>query len=161
MIKNHKIISLLTFIFIYFFTTFFFTSKIYASSNNSYFVSLRSSKTNVRSGPSTIYPVKFTYKLRSIPLTVINEYDNWNEIRDYDGQTGWISKNLLSKNRTLMVRTTKENVAMHSKQNDKSRIIYKLENNVIGNFVKCLDDWCKIEINDKLGWVKKKFLYGY
>ncbi len=141
--------------------TLFFISELYANSQKSYFVSLRSSKTNVRSGPSTIYPVKFTYKLRSIPLTVINEYDNWNEIRDYEGQTGWISKNLLSKNRTLMIRTNKKNISMHSKQNEKSRIIYKLENNVIGNFIKCSKEWCKIEINDKLGWVKKRFIYGY
>ena len=159
MIKNHKII--LFYIFISCFLTLFFISELYANSQKSYFVSLRSSKTNVRSGPSTIYPVKFTYKLRSIPLTVINEYDNWNEIRDYEGQTGWISKNLLSKNRTLMIRTNKKNISMHSKQNEKSRIIYKLENNVIGNFVKCSKEWCKIEIDDKLGWVKKRFIYGY
>ena len=159
MIKNHKII--ISYIFIYSFLAIFSINELYAKSQKSYFVSLRSSKTNVRSGPSTIYPVKFTYKLRSIPLTVINEYDNWNEVRDYEGQTGWISKNLLSKNRTLMIRTNKKNISMHSKQNEKSRIIYKLENNVIGNFVKCSKEWCKIEIDDKLGWVKKRFIYGY
>jgi SH3-like domain-containing protein len=107
-----------------------------------YFASLRANETNVRSGPGQNYPIKFTFKLRGIPVRVISEYDNWNEIEDYEGQSGWVTQSLLTKKRTLMVRTSKSFVNMHGKPNEKSRIIYRLENNVIGDYLKCEDDWC-------------------
>ncbi len=125
-----------------------------------YFASLRAAETNVRAGPGQNYPIKFTFKLRGLPVRVINEYDNWNEIEDFDGQTGWVTQSLLTKKRTLMVRTTKTFINMHSKNNEKSRIIFRLENNVIGDYLKCLDDWCGIKVNNKKGWVPKGELFG-
>ncbi len=125
-----------------------------------YFASLRAAQTNVRSGPGQSYPIKFTYKLRGIPVRVVREYDNWNEIEDYDGQTGWVTQSLLTKKRTLMVRTTKSFINMHSKDNHKSRIIYHLENNVIGDYINCSDNWCAVKINNKKGWVQKEELWG-
>lgn len=125
-----------------------------------YFASLRSSETNVRSGPGVNYQVKFTYKLRKIPVRVISEYDNWNEIEDYEGQTGWISQSLITKKKTLMVRTKKDFVNMHAKANGKSEIIYRLENNVIGDYIKCKKDWCALKVKGKKGWVKKSYIWG-
>ncbi len=125
-----------------------------------YFASLRAAETNVRAGPGQNYPIKFTFKLRGLPVRVINEYDNWNEIEDFEGQTGWVTQSLLTKKRTLMVRTTKTFINMHSKNNEKSRIIFRLENNVIGDYLKCLDDWCGIKVNNKKGWVPKGELFG-
>jgi SH3-like domain-containing protein len=147
------------------FLTFFFltTTPAHASraiTEVNYFASLRAAETNVRAGPGQNYPIKFTFKLRGLPVRVINEYDNWNEIEDYDGQTGWVTQSLLTKKRTLMVRTTKTFINMHSKNNEKSRIIFRLENNVIGDYLKCLDDWCGIKVNNKKGWVPKAELFG-
>lgn len=125
-----------------------------------YFASLRSSETNVRSGPGQNYPVKFTFKIKAIPVKVISEYDNWNEIRDYQGQTGWVSQNLLTKKRTLMVRITDPAINMYSKETAKSKIVYKLENNVIGDYLGCNNNWCEIKINGKKGWVERVNLWG-
>lgn len=125
-----------------------------------YFASLRAAETNVRSGPGPNYPIKFTFKLKAIPIRVINEYDNWSEIEDFDGQTGWVSQSLVTKKRTVMVRTSKSFINMHSKNNEKSRILYHLENNVIGDYIKCSENWCAIKVNNKKGWVQKSELYG-
>jgi SH3-like domain-containing protein len=125
-----------------------------------YFASLRSAETNVRAGPGQNYPIKFTFKLRGLPVRVINEYDNWNEIEDYEGQSGWVTQSLLTKKRTLMIRTEKTFINMHSKNNQKSRIIFRLENNVIGDYLKCVEDWCGIKIKNKKGWVEKEELFG-
>jgi SH3-like domain-containing protein len=125
-----------------------------------YFSSLRASETNIRSGPGQNYPIKFTFKMRGIPVRVINEYDNWNEIEDYEGQTGWVSQSLLTKKRTLLIRTSKSFINMHRKNNEKSRIIFRLEKNVIGDYLKCLKDWCAIKVNGKKGWVQKSEIFG-
>ena len=125
-----------------------------------YFASLRASETNVRAGPGQHYPIKFTFKARNLPVRVISEYDNWNEIEDYEGQAGWVSQSLLTKKRHLLVRTTQETIDMHSKSNEKSRIIFRLKNNVIGEYLGCEQKWCSIKIEEKKGWVPKSAVFG-
>ena len=146
-----------------FLALFFFASHAQASraiTEVNYFASLRAADTNVRAGPGQNYPIKFTFKLRGLPVRVINEYDNWNEIEDYEGQTGWVTQSLLTKKRTLLVQTKKSFVNMHSKNSEKSRIIFRLENNVVGDYLKCSDDWCGIKVNGKKGWVPKDEIFG-
>lgn len=125
-----------------------------------YYSSFRSAETNVRAGPGQNYPVKFTYKLKGIPVRVISEYDNWNEIEDYEGHTGWVSQSLLTKKRTLMVLTNSDFIKMHSKPNEKSRVFFYLEDYVIGDYLGCKNDWCNIKINGKKGWVKREEVFG-
>lgn len=125
-----------------------------------YFSSLRANETNVRSGPGQNYPIKFTYKVKGVPVRVISEYDNWNEIEDYDGHTGWVTQSLLTKKRTLMVYSKKPTVEMRRKKGLEAHLIYRLENFVIGEYVKCEDDWCIIKINGKKGWVEKADIFG-
>jgi SH3-like domain-containing protein len=150
--------------FVFSLSIFFLFSQLAFSAQKiqevNYFASLRAEETNVRSGPGQNYPIKFTFKLRGIPVRVISEYDNWNEIHDYEGQSGWVTQSLLTKKRTLMVKTSKSFINMHSKNNEKSRIIFRLENNVIGDYLKCVEDWCGIKITGKKGWVKDVDLFG-
>ncbi len=125
-----------------------------------YFSSLRSSETNVRAGPGTHYPIKFTFKARGIPVHVVSEFDNWSEIEDYEGQTGWISKSLLTKNRTLMVQTAQNFINLYSKRSEKSRILYRLKNHVVGKYLGCEELWCMLEVEGKRGWVNRGLVYG-
>lgn len=149
----------LTFCFCLIFSQLSFSSQTIQKTD--YFASLRSLETNVRAGPGQNYPVKFSYKIKGIPVRVINEYDNWNEIEDYEKQTGWVSQSLLTKKRTVMVQTEKSFINMHNKNSEKSRIVYRLENNVIGDYLKCLNNWCGIKINGKKGWVEKAEIFGW
>ena len=68
-----------------------------------YFASFRSNETNVRSGPGVSYPVKFTFTRKGLPVQVISEYDNWSEVKDFDGETGWVSSSLIVVNSGLPI----------------------------------------------------------
>ncbi len=125
-----------------------------------YYASFRSTETNVRAGPGQNYPIKFTYKLKGIPVRVISEYDNWNEIEDFEKQGGWVSQSLLTKKRTVLVRTKQQFIDLHNKPAEKSRVLLHLENNVVGDYLGCNENWCNIKINGKKGWVKKNSIYG-
>ena len=140
-LKNKILRFILVFIFL-FETESFATEKIIETN---YFASLRSGETNIRSGPGQNYPIKFTFKIKAIPMKVISEYDNWNEV---------------TKKRTLMVRISEPSVNMYNKSSAKSKIIFKLENNVIGDYLGCSNNWCQIKINGKKGWVEKSHLWG-
>jgi SH3-like domain-containing protein len=126
-----------------------------------YFASLRASETNVRSGPGHQYPVKFAFQNKNIPVLVVSEYDNWLEIQDYQNEKGWVSQSLITKKRHLMVINATQNVAMYKKNNHNSKILFMLENFVIGEYQKCQETMCLISINNKEGWVKKENLYGF
>ena len=142
---------------------FFLTSSAFAAQKIqevNYYASFRAAETNVRAGPGQNYPIKFTYKIKGVPVRVISEYDNWNEVEDYEKQTGWISQSLLTKKRTAMIQTTHDFINMHAKPSEKSRILFHLENFVIADFLGCQEDWCNVKIQGKKGWVKKSEIYG-
>lgn len=149
------------FLFVGLFLVCFDANAMRKIEEKDYFASIRASKANVRSGPGKHYPVKFTFHVRGIPVRVISEYDNWNEVKDHEGHTGWISKALLTKRRTLMVITSSNgNVSLHNKNSDKSRVLYYLKNFVIGDYLECEGDWCRMKVEGKKGWVRKQYLYG-
>jgi len=141
----------------------FFTAPSYAFDKpieKNYFASLRSNETNVRAGPGSQYPIKFTFKLRGLPVKVISEYDNWNEIKDYEGDTGWVSQNLTTKKRTVLVKTNKSFVNLYAKPSEKSKVVLRLENYVAGDFIKCGLEYCGIKVVGKKGWISKKEIWG-
>ena len=150
------------------FSTFFmvfyiFSQDVFATQQIQevdYFASLRSNETNIRSGPGSNYPIKFTFKLRNLPVRIVSEYDNWCEIEDYEGSRGWVAQNLITKKRHLMTFSKKNVIDIYAKKNETSKIIFHLENYVIGEYLKCEDTWCSLKINDKKGWVLASDLYG-
>ena len=106
-----------------FFVTFFafllFSQNIFATQQIqevNYYASLRSNETNIRSGPGSNYPVKFTFKLRNLPVKIVSEYDNWYEIEDHEKSRGWVAQNLITKKRHLMTFSKKNIVDMHTKK---------------------------------------------
>jgi len=156
MIKNPLFLT-------FFIITFIFSQNIFATQQIqevNYFASLRSNETNIRSGPGANYPVKFTFKLRNLPVKVISEYDNWYEIEDYEGGRGWVAQNLITKKRYLITFSKKNIIDMHAKKDENSKIIFHLENFVIGEYLKCENLWCALKIDDEKGWVLSSDLFG-
>lgn len=139
---------------------FLFSFNCYSAvSNNVFFVSLRSNEVNLRSGPGNEYPIKFVYQIKNIPLKVLGEYENWYRVQDKDGDEGWLNKNLTTKRRTLIVINGTQ--LMYKKNNTKSNPIFRLEENVIVKMDKCNNHWCKVEANNRTGWLESKNVWGY
>ena len=152
-----------TFFLTFFITLFIFSQEVLATQQIqevNYFASLRSNETNIRSGPGANYPIKFTFKLRNLPVRIVSEYDNWCEIEDYEGSRGWVAQNLITKKRHLMTYSKKNIIDIHAKKNENSKVIFHLENYVIGEYLKCEGAWCAMRINDEKGWVLSSDLYG-
>ena len=102
--------------FITFFAILLFSQNVFATQQIQevhYFASLRSNETNIRSGPGSNYPIKFTFKLRNLPVRIVSEYDNWCEIEDYENSRGWVAQNLITKKRHLMTFSKKNIVDLH------------------------------------------------
>ncbi len=123
------------------------------------YVSLKSDDANIRVGPSKNYPIEIKYIKKNYPLKVLDEYEEWRKVEDFNRNIGWIHKSLISGIRTGIVL---------SNDNKNISILNTLDGNVIGeigngNIVfleKCKIDWCLVSLDDYEGWMDKNYIWG-
>src|SRR5690606_22848730 len=58
---------------------------------------------NVRVGPGTRYEIAWVYVKEGQPVEIIQEFDTWRKIRDFEGDEGWVHQNLLSGRRAGLI----------------------------------------------------------
>jgi SH3-like domain-containing protein len=146
------------YIFLISFFLIIFNLENLLASESKKFLSLKNNEANVRIGPSKKYPIKFTYKKKYLPLEVLDEFENWREIKDFENNSGWMHVSLLSKKKTAI--NINDYSLLYKKPTIYSKPIAKLE---IGRLVlvkKCKKKWCKISTGDFNGWIFKNFLWG-
>lgn len=120
--------------------------------------SLKNNKVNVRLGPSKNYPIKFIYKNKYLPVSVIDEHYNWRKIKDYENDAGWVHISQLSRTKTTI--TIRKNGVIFSSPTIYSKPIARLEIHNILIIKKCNEYWCKVKNPKTIGWIKKKYLWG-
>ncbi|TWG66008.1 SH3-like domain-containing protein [Aminobacter sp. J15] len=128
------------------------------------FVSLKSSKVNLRIGPGLNYPVEWMYTKAGIPMEIIQEFDNWRRVRDADGAEGWINQSLLSGRRTAIAapwqRGKEAEILLRSDRDTNARIVARLEPGVIGTIKECDGQWCEMEVAGHRGWISQTQIWG-
>lgn len=122
------------------------------------FASIKSGKANLRVGPGENYPIIWVYKRSGLPVEIIEEHQLWRKVRDPEGDEGWMLKNLLTGNRTVVV--TAEKIALRRKPESTAPTICYASRNVILHVEECLKEWCMVSRDNKQGWADKKSLWG-
>jgi len=122
------------------------------------FVSLRAPKVNMRTGPGIGYPIDWVYTRAKLPLEVIDEYDTWRQVRDWEGSTGWIHQSMLSNRRTVMILDRQRPLRRRPKLG--TPVVALVEANVIGRAERCEGDWCQIKVEGIEGWLRRDEVFG-
>lgn len=128
------------------------------------FVSLKRDVVYMRRGPGSDHAIEWQYVRRHLPVEVINEYDLWREVRDPDGTEGWISANMLSGERYVLViapkgaKTARE--PLRARPDTKAKVIAVAETGVVAELKHCPDDWCEISAGGRSGWIPRGLLWG-
>jgi SH3-like domain-containing protein len=124
------------------------------------FVTLRSDKVNVRSGPGARYPVEWVFERRGLPVEVVAEYELWRKVRDFQGTEGWVHQNLLSSRRGVVV--TERIRALRAEAREDAAAVAQLEPDVIGQLLNCRagSGWCRVEVEGYRGWLKRQEFWG-
>ena len=122
------------------------------------FVSIKSSKVNVRRGPSSSYQIDWVYTRMGVPLKVTAEYQNWRRVEDFQGEGGWIHSRLLSGKRFIIILDSR--VILKRRPNKKSPPVAIVEKGVIGRLVSTAGDWCEISVSGHSGWVMTESVWG-
>ncbi len=124
------------------------------------YVSLRSDKVFVRTGPAQRYPIKWVFQRAGLPVEIIQEFDTWRKIRDIDGEEGWIHQSLLSGKRHVVIKQSKDVIILRRDPLADARPVVALEPKVVANLKQCVDVWCELKIDGYEGWAERKMLWG-
>jgi SH3-like domain-containing protein len=126
------------------------------------FVSLKSDRVNVRSGPNKDQDVRWVYTQAGMPVEITAEFENWRRIRDWEGAEGWVYHSLLSGKRSAVVVPTLKNdlVPIYETTDLKSAIVARLQSGVLGQIKACDGKWCQVTGKNFSGWIHQDRLWG-
>ena len=143
------------FIFCY---CFLFNFSISIANDNINFLSLKNEEVNLRSGPSFSHPIKLIYNKKYLPVIILDKFETWREIKDFENNSGWIHISQLSKKKTAI--NVKKYTILYKNSTIYSKPIAKLEKGRLVLIKKCKPQWCKIKTGNYKGWIIKKNLWG-
>jgi SH3-like domain-containing protein len=128
------------------------------------FVSLKSDRVNVRSGPTKDHDIAWIYTRAGLPVEITAEYENWRRVRDWEGAEGWVYHSMLSGRRTGLVQANPkihdDYIAIHASADATSGVTAKLQRGVLGKLKRCTGTWCRIIGEGFDGWVEQDRLWG-
>ncbi len=81
------------------------------------------------------------------------------KIRDYEVDEGWVHSSLLSSRRTIMV--TGQVRELRRTPDQSARVVLRAEPGVIGRLFDCEENWCRIEIEGRRGWLQRERVLGH
>lgn len=123
-----------------------------------YWASIAAKKARARSGPDRGYQIVWVYQRQGLPVKVVKRYGIWRQVRDQDGDTGWIHANLLSRDRTAVVVGSVR--PMMAEPSNAARLLWRLEPGVVGKLGDCEAGWCAFAVDKREGWVRQAHLWG-
>ena len=124
-----------------------------------YWASISSGEAMMRTGPARNYPGIWLYQRRDLPVRVLKRHESWRLIQDPDGARGWMLSTMLSDRRTAMVKPG-EPRRIHAEPSESSGVRYLAEPGVVGQISKCRDGWCRINVDNRQGYIQAADIWG-
>lgn len=122
------------------------------------FVSLKSDKAYLRSGPGDRYPIVWVYIRKGLPIEVVREYGIWRQVRDIGGSVGWMNKSLIAGARTAVVTGSVR--TLFGRADLQSNAVWRIAPGAIVRLIVCDQAWCRIDRGGKSGYILRSQLWG-
>jgi SH3-like domain-containing protein len=122
------------------------------------FVTLATDEVNMRTGPGMRYPIRLVIRKEGLPVEVIREFDIWRQVRDVQGDEGWVHQSMLSGRRAVVLK--KQVQSLLEKPEAEARPVARLEPGVVASLKTCDEGWCQISVAQFEGWISRQALWG-
>ncbi len=122
------------------------------------FVTLRSDKVNVRTGPGEQYPIDWVFTRKDMPVEIVAEFNHWHRIRDIEGTEGWVQERMVTGKRAVIVRGQQR--VLRERPSGDAAIVARAEPGVIAKLLECQPGWCRVEAAAVSGWLKREEIWG-
>ncbi len=124
-----------------------------------YWASIRATEVNMRVGPGEDYRIAWVYHRKLLPMRVLRLKEGWRLVEDPDGARGWMLARFLSRERGAIVKGPGL-AEMREGASRSSRLLWKLEPGVTGRLGECTAGWCRLDLEDRGGFVMQDRLWG-
>jgi SH3-like domain-containing protein len=128
-----------------------------ARADPGHFVRVKVETANLRTGPTAnAEPIRYAHE--NEPLRVVARQDDWIQVRDFEGQSGWIYEPLTDGRRAVVV--TRDLVNVREQPGTSFPIVFTAERAV--NFL-VLDrsgSWLHVRHDVGDGWVHDSLVWG-
>lgn len=122
-------------------------------------VSISGSTVNMRDGPSLQSTVLWELR-RGFPLQVTERRGDWLEVKDFEGDTGWVARSLTGDEPHHIVTSKILNVRSGPGLNNE--VVVQAQ---YGELLKTLEkrgDWVRVERETgESGWVSERLVWGW
>ena len=95
-------------------------------------------------------------------MEILAEFENWRQVRDSDGVTGWAASSLLSARRTALVApwVKAHTVFTLTSSRGGASEVARIEPGAIVDIISCDGEACEVYAGQQKGWVPQKNLWG-
>lgn len=122
------------------------------------FASLRSDDVNLRVGPGENYPIEWVLKRKEMPVQVLEQFQNWRRVQDWQGDKGWVLDRMITGKRAVIIDA--EVRVVHRQPDPASPAVARAEPGVIARLIDLQGPWCRIEAGGYRGWVRRSEVWG-
>jgi len=122
------------------------------------FASLRWAEVNLRTGPGDRYPIEWVLTKKGMPVEVVDKFDVWRKIRDWQGSSGWVHERTLVGARSVMI--TGQMRMLRAEPSATAPIVAKAEPGALAQLLACRGPWCRIEAQGIKGWLERGQMWG-
>lgn len=122
-------------------------------------VSISGSTVNMRDGPSLRSTVLWELR-RGFPLRVTERRGDWLEVKDFEGDTGWVARSLTSDEPYHIVTSKILNV--RSGPGTNNEVVTQVQYGELLKTLEKRDNWVRVERETgESGWVSEKLVWGW
>jgi SH3-like domain-containing protein len=127
-------------------------------------LSVKAEKVQILSKPDKKSAIKWEYD-KGFPLNVTSSQGEWVKVEDFEKDSGWVQKNLLSDQPAVIVKAnknTEEKINIHVGPGKDFKIVGQAFYGVVFKKLEQKNDWVRVQHDSGLtGWMKGSFLWGY
>lgn len=122
--------------------------------------SISNDQVNIRSGPNLSSAIVFTVP-KGYPVVVEKEDNNWAYFHDWQGNTGWVYKPLVSELKTVIILVDKANI--RSTASLGSSVVKQGQIGEIYQVMAQEGNWIKLgyyNTTTTVGWIRDDLVFG-
>ena len=122
-------------------------------------VSIARPNVNMRAGGGTGHEVLWTLS-QGYPLEVIGRQGEWLQVRDFEGDTGWVLERLTGSDPHVVVKVRRANLRVGP--GTTQRIVGRGEYGEVWRKVADRADWVQVRHADgRSGWMARDLVWGW
>jgi SH3-like domain-containing protein len=122
------------------------------------FASLRSDEVNLRVGPGENYPIEWVFKRKDMPVEIIEQFQNWRRIEDWQGDKGWVLDRMLTAKRQVVIEGAIR--WLHKSPASTAPLVARAEPGVVAKLIDVQGPWCRVQTGNYRGWLRRDEVWG-